>query len=99
MRTVGRWRSLLTIWDVTAAAALGVPGNRLGAEHEPGRVRRRDDDVNRGEGGFDLRTIGLAVRNERDRRATAAQVARRLLAHLPGAEEEDRTAVERSENL
>src|SRR5205814_3860590 len=68
-------------------------------EHQPRRARRGDDDVDVREFFADALAFGLAVGDERDLGAAAAKIAGGLLAHLAGAEEEDRAAVEAAEDL
>src|SRR5438270_10278008 len=79
------------------AAAHAVDGLRI--EDVARRARGRDDDVGARKLLLELCALGLAVRNERDACAPRAQVARRLLADRPCADEEDIAAVEAAEHL
>src|SRR5437588_156226 len=68
-------------------------------EHEPRRIGRCDDDVNFRKLLVDLLALRLAVRDERDLGAAAAEIAGGLLAHLACTEEENGAFLEAAEDL
>src|SRR5581483_7815429 len=79
------WDGEIDEEELPAAAAVQRGRDGAGVEHEPRRARRGDDDVDRPELRRDLLRVRLAVRDEGDLGSTAAEVPRRLLAHLAGA--------------
>src|SRR5438874_9619710 len=68
-------------------------------EHEPRRIGRCDDDVNFRKLLVDLLALRLAIRDERDLGAAAAEIAGGLLAHLACTEEENGAFLETAEDL
>src|SRR5206468_11880572 len=87
--------------DEQEPASLPAPQHirhRRRAKHEACRVRRGDHDVDTRKFLADAPALGLAVGDQRDLGTAAAEVAGGLLAHLAGAEEEDRPALEAAED-
>src|SRR5438270_913860 len=101
MRTVGRWRSLFTIWAVTASTARRwLSSSRSSRDSAFCRSASRISSARaRSQAIAGPPQLRLAVCDERDLGSAAPEVAGRLLAHLARAEEEDRATVEAAENL